>query len=125
MSYGDGFFDMPAGYSDADLEMAELEELGRRAAKRYRGFSDADRRALEAGATVTAERWFGPADDRRSYLALVRMVDSDEVGPILDYSLDGRQWFDTARAARLAFSSATGATVGDLADSRYHEEVSR
>jgi hypothetical protein len=113
--YGDGFFDVPAGYSDADLEMAELEDLGRRAAKRYRGFSDSDRAALEAGATITAERWFGPADDRRSYLAMVRMVDEDEVGPILDYSLDGREWHPTARAARLAFSAATGATVGEVA----------
>ena len=41
MSYGDGFFDVPAGYSDADLEMARMEDLGTRYARRFRGFSGA------------------------------------------------------------------------------------
>jgi hypothetical protein len=113
MSFGDSFFDVPAGYSDADLEMAELEELGRRAAKRYRGFTEGDRRALQDGATLSVERFYGPAEDRRSYLVLVRSVDVDEVGPILGFSLDGREWSDSARAARLTYSAATGATVGE------------
>ena len=102
-----GFFDMPAGYNDADMEMAALEDLGNRAAKRYRGLTPEQRAALDAGETFAATCYFGPKDARESYPVLVRASDRDEVGPIMAYSTDdGKTWHARAKDARLAGSPA-------------------
>jgi hypothetical protein len=105
--YGDGFFDMPAGFNDADMEMASLESAGARHAKRYRGFTEADVKALDRGDIVTVTRWFGPKDDRQSYEAQVRALDTDEIGPCdFRFSVDGSSWHESAKDARLAQTPA-------------------
>jgi hypothetical protein len=100
----EGFFDMPSGYSDADLEMADLEDRGRRASKRYRGFGRDwfdTRDRLANGETVTTNR--RNPDTGEPYAALARMVDEDEVGPIVEYSVDdGASWHTSCAAARKA-----------------------
>jgi hypothetical protein len=95
-----GFFDTPAGYNDADLEMAELERRGRVAWKRTRAFTAEQLAELRAGRTVSSDRV--ARDTKTPYTVLVRTVDEDEYGPIFDYSVDGATWHPNAKAARTA-----------------------
>ena len=97
------FFDVPSGYSDADLEMAELEQRGRDWARLVKRVGGEDNlAALRAGATVTVQRF---ADGRGPYVALVRMVDPHDDG--LLFSVDGGwSWYETAKLARLAVGRA-------------------
>ena len=104
--YGDGFFDVPAGYRDADLEMAELEDRGRRAKARYRVFgypwdtTRVDR--LRAGETVETVA-LTVKDTGETFVALARPVDEDDVGPICEWSIDnGASWHASRKAARAA-----------------------
>jgi len=100
----DGFFDVPAGYGDADMEMAELTERGNRYARRYRGFTEEQVQDLADGKVTGAVRWHGPKDARQSYAVLVRATDADEIGPCsFEFSVDlAATWHPTAKAARLA-----------------------
>lgn len=98
----DGFFDMPAGYSDADLETAALTDAGNRWWRRMRRFTDEQRETLRAiGATVEVKCVSRETGER--YVALARTVDEDDAGPIIRYSVDdGATWHTTAKGARAA-----------------------
>lgn len=104
----DSYFDMPAGYNDADLEMAALEDAGRRAARRYRGFDLEQRAELAAGRTVTVARI--AKDTGARYLVMARARDTDELGPCdFTYSINGLEWHASAKAARLADAESSSA----------------
>ena len=100
----DGFFDMPAGYSDADVEMADLEDAGRRWQQRYgrRGLTFEDVQRMRDGAMVTVS--CKRKDTGERYDALMIPTDTDDLGPCdFRYSCDdGASWHETARAARAA-----------------------
>ena len=87
----ESFFDMPAGYSDADLEMSDLEDRGRRRERRIKAFRGDELERLEAGETVTCER--RNPETGTPYQVLARVVDEDEAGSIFDYSIDGANWY--------------------------------
>lgn len=90
-------------YNDADLEMAELEDAGNRFARRFRGYTGEQIADLNAGATVRTTRVVKSSGER--YEVLVKAEDGDEIGACdFRYSLDGSEWFTTAKAARLAAS---------------------
>lgn len=91
----DSFFDMPAGYSDADMEMSALVEAGNRHARRVRRFGETNLRALEAGETIT--RPCRSKETGESYTVAVKFDDGDIL-----YSVDGRTWHDSAREAHTA-----------------------
>lgn len=98
----DGYFDMPAGYSDADMETAALTDAGNRWWKRMRRFTEEQRETLRTvGATVEVRCKDRETGER--YVALARTVDEDDVGPIVRFSVDnGGSWHTTARGARTA-----------------------
>lgn len=91
----DGFFDVPAGYSDADIEMAELTALGNRHARRVRRFGENGLESLRAGETISQVCRVKATGE--TYTASVRMVDDDIL-----YSVDGDTWHNSAREAREA-----------------------
>lgn len=89
----DSFFDMPAGYTDADMEMASLEEAGNRHARRVRKFGRSGYALLRTGGTL--ERACVNKETGEAYTATVRL----DVDGIPEYTVDGRMWHATARAA--------------------------
>lgn len=95
------FFDEPAGYRDADLEMAAMEERGNRHARRFRGFTIEQIEDIKDGHVLHQTRRFGPDGATTAYEVLVRSRDEDEVGPCLEYSV-GDGWYPTAKQAREA-----------------------
>jgi hypothetical protein len=91
----ESFFDMPAGYSDADMDMARLEELGNQHARRVRKYGEQGYAAMQAGDTITQPcRSKATGED---YTAYVRLEDNEVL-----YTVDGREWFGTAREAHAA-----------------------
>lgn len=99
----DSFFDVPAGYRDADLDMAELEARGTRYARRFRGFTIEQIEDVKDGHVLHQTRRHGPDGAQVAYEVLVRSTDADEVGPCLEYSV-GDGWYPTAKQAREAQS---------------------
>lgn len=102
------FFDMPAGYNDADMEMVALEDAGNRFARRYKGLTREQVESLAAGRVEAARAYYGPKGDRTSYDVLIRATDADEIGPCgFEYSTDlAATWHDSPKAARLAREAA-------------------
>jgi len=92
----DSFFDMPAGYTEADIDMAALEAAGNRLAKRRRRFGAEGWATLESGGTI--EQPCKSKESGELYSATVRL-DSDGIP---EYTVDGHSWHSTARAAYAA-----------------------
>lgn len=93
---------MPAGCSDADLEMQALEAAGNRARKMWRPFTELEREMLESGCFVEKSTTNRETGER--YAVLVRYVECDGV---LEYALPAAPaegyWRGSPRLARLAF----------------------
>ncbi len=99
----DSFFDMPAGYSDADLEMSALEAEGNRRYRLLRWATPEQRATLEAGGTVDTFATIKATRER--YPITVRL---EPVDFVLDYSVDqGATWHDRAKDARLASENSS------------------
>lgn len=100
-----GFFDMPAGCGDADLEMAELERRGTIAHRRTKSFNAEELERLRSGELVETRRF--NRDEQSWYYPLAKTVDEDECGMIVEYSMDGcASWHPTAAAARRALAAS-------------------
>jgi len=97
------FFDVLAGFRDADLEMADLEERGRRFARLFRAFSREQRDGMLAGevATITA---YAERDPARPYAVAARVDGETWDGlPVIVWSVDeGSTWHESASDARKA-----------------------
>ncbi len=90
----DSFFDMPAGYRDADLEMASLEAAGNRWAKLIRLYGEDKARKLRDGETIEA-----PCRSKSTGETYTVFVCMDS-GWNRDYSLTGSApWFGSAAEA--------------------------
>lgn len=97
----DSFFDMPAGYNDADMEMAALVEAGNRHAARARRFGEDNYRRMQDGETIA--RQCQRKDCGTKYTALVKL---DEDGyPI--YTCDDWQTIGSTAAKAYEAKAAT------------------
>lgn len=93
----DSFFDVPAGYTDADIEMAELTERGNQYARLVRlAGSPSNVESLRNGLLVVVRR----VSPEGPYAVFMRLTDPDTDSGI-EYSFDAETWHPTAKTARL------------------------